>query len=129
MEIEEGIRSKGVREDASAKNMGPRYRIKGGVHTEKEKGIFIVKGRKGRGANIRGGSIEERVHLSFQITPNVTSTLCGKKGWHMENGTRLSTCKLVDSKEWVPLTLHHRHIQWSRKEKGVHKAGPEVGIQ
>ena len=33
----------------------------------------------------------------------------------------------MDSKEWVPLTLHHRHIQWSRKEKGVHKAGPEVG--
>jgi len=91
------------------KNMRPRYRIKGGVHTEKGKGIFIVEGRKRRGTSIRKGSIEERVHLSFQVIPNVTSTLHGKKGWHMENGARLSTCKLVDSKEWVPLTPHCRH--------------------
>jgi len=60
--------------------MGPYYRIKGEVHAKKEKGIFIVEGRKGRGASIHGGSIEERVHPSFQITPNIASTLCGKKG-------------------------------------------------
>jgi len=79
--------------------VGPYYRIKGEVHTKKGKGVFIVEGRKGKGASIRRGSIEERVHPSFQITPNITSTLCGKKGWHMENGARLSTHKLVDSKE------------------------------
>ena len=111
------------------KNVGPHYRIKGGVHAKKGKGVFIVEGRKRRGASICRGSIEERVHLSFQVTPNITNTLCGKKGWHTENGARLLTCKSVDSKEWVPLTPHHRHTQWSRKEKGVHKAGPEVGIQ
>jgi len=109
--------------------VGLHYRIKGGVHAKKGKDVFIVKGRKGRGASICGGSIEKRVYPSFQITPNVASILCGKKGWHTENGTRLPICKLVDSKEWIPLIPYRRHTQWSRKEKGVHKAGPEVGIQ
>jgi len=82
--------------------------LKKGFTPKKEK-IFIVKRRKGRGASIHRGSIEERVHLFLQVTPNIASTLRGKKGWHMENGARLSTHKLVDSKEWVPLTPHHRH--------------------
>jgi len=60
--------------------MRPCYRIKGGVHTKKGKGIFIVEGRKRRGTSIREGSIEERVHLFFQVIPNVTSILRGKKG-------------------------------------------------
>jgi len=60
--------------------MRPCYRIKGGVHTKKGKGIFIVEGRKRRGTSIHEESIEERVHLFFQVIPNVTSILRGKKG-------------------------------------------------
>ena len=47
----------------------------------------------------------------------------------MENGAGLSTHKSVDDKEWVSSTPHRRHTGWSRKEEGVHKAGPEIGIQ
>jgi len=52
---------------------------------------------------------KERIHPPFQVTPNVTSTLCSKEGWHMENGTGLLTHKSVDNKEWVSLTSHCRH--------------------
>jgi len=45
----------------------------------------------------------------------------------MENNG-LSTYKLVDDKEWVPLTSYSRYIGWSRKKKGVYKARPEIGI-
>jgi len=47
----------------------------------------------------------------------------------MENGAELSTYKSVDDKEWVPFIPHRRYTGWSRKEEGVHKAGPEIGIQ
>jgi len=47
----------------------------------------------------------------------------------MENGARLPIHKSVDNKEWVFFTPHHRYTRWSKKEEGVHKAGPEVGIQ
>ena len=46
-----------------------------------------------------------------------------------KNGAGLSTYKSVDNKEWVSFTPHHRYTGWSRKEEGVHKAGPKVGIQ
>ena len=41
--------------------------------------------------------------------PQTSSTLCGKKRWHTENGAGLSIHKSVDDKEWVPLTSHCRH--------------------
>jgi len=47
----------------------------------------------------------------------------------MENGTRLLIHKPVDNKEWVSLISHCRYTGWSRKEKGVHEAGSEIGIQ
>ena len=61
------------------KDLGPHYRIEKEVCTKKEKGILIVEGGKGGSTGICGGSVEERIHLTFQVTPNVTSTLCGKK--------------------------------------------------
>jgi len=88
LEVEKGVQKKGVRENASAKDLGPCHRIERGVHTKKEKGvhtkkekgILLVKGGKGRSTGICGGSVEERIHLTFQVTPNITSVLCGKKG-------------------------------------------------
>ena len=47
----------------------------------------------------------------------------------MENGVELLIYKSVDDKEWVSLTPYCRHAEWGRKEEGVYKAGPEVGIQ
>jgi len=91
------------------KDLGPCYRIERGICTKKGKGVLLVEEGKGGSTSIRGESVEERIHLTFQVTPNVTSILCGKKGWHMENGTRLSTHKPVNNKKWVFLTSHCRY--------------------
>ena len=127
--MEKGVWKKGVRENASVKDLGLCHRIERGVCTKKGKGVLLVEGGKGGSTGICGGSVEERIYLTFQVTPNVTSTLCGKKGWHMENGTRLSTYKPVNDKKWISLTPHHRYTGWSRKKEGVHKTGSEMGIQ
>ena len=108
MEVEEGVWKKGVRENASAKDLGPYHRIERGIHAKKEKGVLIVEGGK-RSTGIHGGSVEERIHLTFQVIPNITSTLCSKEGWHMENGAGLSTHKSIDNKEWVSFTSHRRY--------------------
>jgi len=129
LEVGEGIREKEVGKNTSTKNLGPYYRVEGRIYTKKGKGILTVQGRKGEGASICRRPAKERIHPPFQVTPNITSILCSKKGWHTENGAGLSTHKLVDNKEWVFLTPYCRHTGWSRKEKGVYKVGPEVGIQ
>jgi len=77
--VEKSIWKKEVKKNASAKDLGPCHRIERGVCTKKGKGILLVKGGKGGSTGICGGSVEERIHLTFQVTPNVTSTLCGKK--------------------------------------------------
>ena len=107
--MEKNVWKKGVRENASVKDLGPCHRIEREVHTEKGKGVLLVEGGKDRSTGICGESVEKRIHPTFQVIPNITSTLCDKKGWHMENSTRLSTHKLVDNKEWVFLTPHHRY--------------------
>jgi len=111
------------------KNLGPCYRIEERIYTKKGKGILTIQGGKGGGASICRRPAKERIHPPFQVTPNITSTLCSKEGWHMENGAGLSTHKLVDNKEWVSLISHCRHTGWGRKAEGVYKTGPEVGIQ
>jgi len=129
LEVEKGVWKKKVRENASAKGLGPYHRIERGVCTKKGKDILFVEGEKGGSTGICGESVEERIHPIFQVTPNVTSVLCGKKEWYMENGTRLLTYKPVDNKEWVSLTPYCRYTGWSRKEEGVYKAGSKMGIQ
>jgi len=127
--VEESIWKKRVGEDASTKGLEPCHRIEGRVHTKKGEGIFTVKRGKGGGTSICRGSIKERIHPTLQVALNITSTLCGKKGWHMENSTRLLTYKPVDNKKWISLIPHCRYIGWSREEKGVYKAGSKMGIQ
>ena len=109
--MEEDIWKKGVGENASAKDLGPCHRIEREIYTKKEKDILIVEGEKERSTGIREESVEERIYLTFQVIPNVTSTLCSKKGWYIKNGTRLLTYKSVDDKEWVSFTLHHRYTK------------------
>ena len=129
MEVGEGIQEKEVRKNASTKNLGPCHRVERRIYTKKEKDILTVQGGKRGDASVCRRPAKKRIHPPFQVTPNVTSTLCSKEGWHIENGTGLSIHKSVDNKEWVFLTPHCRHTGWGRKEKGVYKAGPEVGIQ
>jgi len=125
----EGIWKKEVRKNASMKNLGLCHRVEERIYTKKGKGVLTVQGGKGEGASICRRPAKERIYLPFQVTPNVTSTLRSKERWYMEDGTGLSTHKLVDDKEWVSLTPHCRYTGRGRKEEGVYKAGPEVGIQ
>jgi len=63
------------------KDLGPCNRYEGEVCTEKEKGIFIVEGRVGRGVRVHTGATEERIHLILKVTSNSASILCRKEGW------------------------------------------------
>ena len=99
MEVGEGIWKKEVRKNASTKNLGPCHRVEERIYTKKEKGILTVKRGKGRSTSICRGPIKKRIHPTLQVIPNITSTLCGKKGWHMKNGAGLLTHKPVDGKE------------------------------
>ena len=125
----EGIWKKKVRKDTSMKNLGPCHRVEGRIYTKKGKGVLTVQGRKGGDASICRRPAKKRIHLTFQVTLNVTSTFYSKERWYTENGIGLSIHKSVDNKEWVLLTSHCRHTRWGRKEKGIYKAEPEVGIQ
>jgi len=97
--VEESIWKKGVRKDASAKDLGPCHRAKRRVYAKKGEGILTIERRKRRSTEIHRRPIEERIHPTLQITPNITSTLCGKKGWYLEDGAGLLTLKPVDDKE------------------------------
>jgi len=129
LEVEESIWEKGVRKNTSAKSLGSRNRVERGVYTKERESVFIVKRRKEEGTSICGRSIAKRVYLFLQITTNITSILCGKKGWEEEDGTRLSLYKPMDNKKWISLTTYHRYTRWSREEKGVYKVGSEIGLQ
>jgi len=78
--VEKSIWEKGVGENVSAKSLGSRNRVEGRVYSKEGKGVFIIEGRKEGSASVHGKPTAKRVYLTFQITANVTSTLCGKKG-------------------------------------------------
>jgi len=128
LEVEKSIWKERVGKDASTENLGSHHRIKEGVYTKERKGILIIERRKKGGTDICGRPVEERIYPTLQITSNITSTLCGKKGWCTEDSTRLLVYKPVDDKKWIPFTSHHRYIRWSRKEEGVYKVRLKIGI-
>ena len=78
--MEKGTQKKEVRKNASTKNLGPCYRVKGRIYTEKGKGVLIVQREKKGGTSICRRPAKKRIHLPFQVTPNVTSTLRSKEG-------------------------------------------------
>ena len=80
--MEESIWKKGVEEDASVKDLEPCHRAKRGVYAKKGEGILTIEGGKRGSTNICRRPTEERIYPTLQVTPNVVSTLCGKKGWH-----------------------------------------------
>ena len=97
--MEESIWKKEVRKDASVKDLGPCHRVERGVYAKKREGILTIERRKRGSTKICRRPTEKRIYPTLQVTPNVTSTLCGKKGWHTEDGTGLSISKPVDSKK------------------------------
>ena len=107
--MKESIWKKGVRKDASTKDLGLCHRIKEGIYAKKGESILTIEREKRESTDICGRPVEEGIYLTLQVTPDIASTLCGKKEWHMENGTRLSTHKPVNNKKWVFLTSHCRY--------------------
>jgi len=99
LEVGKGIWKKEVRKNASTKNLGPCHRVEERIYTKKEKGILTVQRGKGGGASICRRPAKKKIHPTFQVTPNITSILCSKEGWYMEDGAGLSTYKSVDNKE------------------------------
>jgi len=110
------------------KGLGSCNRVKRGVYAKKGEGVFIIEGRERGGTGICEGPTKKRVYLTFQVTPNFTSTFRSQKRWKMKNGTGLSTHKPVGNKKWVPPPSHSRYIEWSRKEKSIYEARPKIGI-
>ena len=80
MKVEKSLWKKRVRKNASVKSLGPCNRGERRIYTKERKGVFIIQRGKGGSASIHGRSTAKRVHSTLQITTNVTSTLCGKKG-------------------------------------------------
>jgi len=91
------------------KGLGSCDKVKKGVCAKKEKGIFIVERRERESISICGRSVEKGIHSTLKITPDITSTSCGKKRWNTKNGTKLSSHKPVDDKEWILFTPYCRH--------------------
>jgi len=65
LEVEKGLWEKRVRKDASVKGLGPCDRIEGGIHAEKRKSVFVVKGRKRGGTSVYRGPAAKRVYLTL----------------------------------------------------------------
>jgi len=99
LEIEKSIWKEGIREDASAKGLGPCDRVKERIYTKEEEGVFTVKRRERGSASVCERLAKKRVYLIFQVAPNFTSTFCSKKGWKTKDSTGLSTHKPVDNKK------------------------------
>ena len=97
--MEESIWKKEVRKNASTKDLGPCHRIKGGIYAKKGESILTIERGKRGGTEFCERPVEEGIYPTLQVTPDIASTLCGEKGWHMENSTRLSTHKPVDNKK------------------------------
>ena len=47
------------------------------IHAKKEESVFTIKGRERGSTGICRGPIKKRVHLTLQVTPDITSTFCG----------------------------------------------------
>jgi len=80
LEVEESLWEKGVGKDASAKGLGSRNRVKEGVYPKEREGILIVKRRKRGSTSIWRGSAKEGIYSTIQVTPDIASTFCSKKG-------------------------------------------------
>jgi len=59
------------------KGLGSCYRVEEEIYAKKEESIFAVKGRKRGSTGICREPIKKRVHLTLQVTLDITSTFCG----------------------------------------------------
>ena len=78
-----------IGEDTYTKDLGLCHRHERRVCVKKGEGIPIVKRREGGSMRIHTETIEERVYLTLEVTPNGTSVFCREEGWEKEDGAGL----------------------------------------
>jgi len=106
LEVEESLWEKGIGKDASAKGLGSCNRVEERVYSEEREGILVVKRGKRGDTSICRGSAKEGIYSTIQVTPDIASTFCSKKGWEAKDGTRLSPHKSVDGKKQISSTSY-----------------------
>jgi len=109
--VKKSIWKKGVRKNTSAKSLESCHKVEKRVYTKEGKGLLAVKRRERGGASICKRSAEKGIYSTFQVTPNFSSTFCGKKGWNIKDSVRLSIHKPVDNKKQISLVPHSRYIK------------------
>ena len=114
LEVEKSIWKGRIRKNTHQEAMEPCDRAERRICAKKKKSIFAIKREKKGDTSICKELTTKRIYLAIKITIDLTSAFIAKK-----NGTRL-LCKLMDSKEQVPLTSNYKYPRWSRKED-IHK--------
>jgi len=89
--VEEGVWKKRVGKNASAKSLGPCDRVKRRFCAKEGESVFFIEGRKRGSTSVHRRPTKKRIHSTIQITPDIASTFCSKKGWKAKNGARLSS--------------------------------------
>ena len=79
--------------------MGSYNRIERRVCTKEKVSVFTMERGKRGSASICGRLAAKRVYLTIKITTDLTSPFYSKERWKKENGTKLLSYKLVDSKK------------------------------
>ena len=62
LEVKKGIQKSGIREDTSAKTLGPCYRTQERICTKEGEGVLAVEGVKRRDISICRGSAKEELY-------------------------------------------------------------------
>ena len=66
--------------------------------------------------------------MTIKVITDVTGILCTEKGWEEENGAELLIFKQLDGQEQLSIATDIRFDRQHRKEEGVYKGGPKVGL-
>jgi len=72
-----GVWESRIKENASTKALGSYNRTQGGICAKEEKSVLTVKGYERGDVGICGGSVEERLYPTIEVTLNIASTFCG----------------------------------------------------
>ena len=109
LEVKESIWERKIRKNVYQEAIEPCNTVERGVCAKEGKSVFTVKKRKRGDTSICEESTVKGIYSIIKIATNSTSPFCSKEGWQEKNGTRLSSCKPIDNKEWVPLTLNCKY--------------------
>jgi len=78
--VEEDVWKKRVGKNASAKSLGSCDRVKRRFCAKEGKSVFSIERRKRGSTSICKRPTKKGIHLTIQITLDIASTFCSKKG-------------------------------------------------